>query len=109
MTQRKRRSLNEVLAQTAPETTAPPSTPEPPPPPPPPPAEPEKPRKFTMLVSDEDDERAHRVVDDVLKRARIRPTKSMRADVVRALFLLADGDPSLRDRLAGILRGVRPS
>lgn len=102
MAPRKRRSLDEVLAQTAPESAPPVAVEE---------AEPPvaKPRKFTMLVSDEDDERAHRVVDDVLRRARIRPTKSMRADVVRALFLLAEGDPGLRDRVAGVLRGHKPS
>lgn len=103
MTARKRRSLDEVLAQTAPEKAAAP------PPPEPVPDEAEKPRKFTMLVDQADDDRAHRVVDDVLKRARIRPVKSMRADVVRALFLLADGDPGLRDRVAGVLRGSMPS
>jgi hypothetical protein len=85
----------------------PPPRPEPTPPPPPPPAA--RPRKFTMLVSDADDERAHRVVDDVLKRARIRPTKGMRGDVVRVLFALADEDPELRARLAARLRGTMPS
>lgn len=79
-----------------------------PPPPPPPPAKPAR-RKFTMLVDDADDERAHRVVDDVLKRARIRPTKSMRADVVRMLFALADEDPQLRASVAARLRDSMPS
>lgn len=62
-----------------------------------------------MLVSDADDERAHRVVDDVLKRARIRPTKGMRGDVVRALFALADEDPELRARVAARLHDTMPS
>lgn len=75
--------------------------------PPPPPAT--RPRKFTMLVSDADDERAHRVVDDVLKRARIRPTKGMRGDVVRALFALADEDAQLRAAVAARLRDTTPS
>lgn len=97
MTPSKRRNLSDVLAQTAPETTPPPA-----------PVveaeEQEKPRKFTMLVDAADDDRAHRVVDDVLKRARIRPTKSMRADVVRVLFKLADIDDQLRERVARMLR-----
>ncbi|MGE3414102.1 MAG: hypothetical protein AB7L91_17995 [Dehalococcoidia bacterium] len=80
----------------------------PPPPPALPPAPSVRPRKFTMLVDEADDDRAHRVVDDVLKRGRIRPTKSMRADVVRALFALADEDPELRARLAARLRDTMP-
>lgn len=67
----------------------------------------EKPRKFTMLMSSTDDERAHRVVDDVVRRAGIRATKSMRADVVRALLALADEDEGLRDRLARVLGATR--
>lgn len=58
-----------------------------------------------MLVSDAEDERARRVTDDVVRRAGIRTVKSMRADVVRALFEVADEDESLRDRLAARLRG----
>lgn len=65
----------------------------------------EKPRKFTMLVSDDDDERARKVVDDVVKRAGIRTTKSMRADVVRALFAVAEHDTALREKLAEKLKG----
>ncbi|QJY51238.1 hypothetical protein [Pseudonocardia broussonetiae] len=66
-------------------------------------------RKFTMLVDPADDDRAHRVVDDVVARAGIRPTKQMRADVVRALFAEADQDPALRERLAARLRDSMPS
>lgn len=76
--------------------------------PPPPPPKPPR-RKFTMLVEDEDDERARRVVDDVLRLGRIRPTKSMRADVVRVLFALADEDPQLRAAVAARLHDIMPS
>ena len=79
-----------------------------PPAPAPAPVVDERPRKFTMLVGAEDDERARRVVDDVTARAGIRTTKSMRADVVRALFQLADDDPALRDRLGEALRQRTP-
>lgn len=75
-----------------------------PPPPPPPVAQEERPRKFTMLVGPADDERARRVTDEVVRLAGIRPTKSMRADVLRVLVALADEDPRLRQRAAKALR-----
>lgn len=99
MTGRKRRDLTEIIAQTAPEppvvgqepTTAPdgPTW-----------------RKFTMRVDDVEDERARQVTDDVVRRARVRPTKGMRADVVRAMWAEAEEDPQLRARLASRLRGT---
>lgn len=69
----------------------------------------QKPRKYTMLVSAEDDVTAHRVVDDVVARSGIRATKSMRGDVVRALLAEAEDDPALRDRVAARLRDTMPS
>lgn len=99
MAPRKRRSLDEVIADTVPDPV-PTDTP--------PPVD-TTPRKYTMLVSPADDERAHRVVDDVVRRAGIRATKPMRADVVRALFAVAAADPELRAVVAARLRdGVTP-
>lgn len=68
----------------------------------------DRPRKFTMLNAARDDERARAVTEDVVARAGIRQTKSMRADVVRALFTLAERDPEIRARLAGLLRDGTP-
>lgn len=64
----------------------------------------EKPRKFTMLVAAADDERARRLTDTVVQLARIRVTKSMRADVVRALVAIAAEDGELQQRVAEVLR-----
>ncbi|MDQ2802875.1 MAG: hypothetical protein M3Y41_09390 [Pseudomonadota bacterium] len=66
----------------------------------------EKPRKFTMLNSTADDERARRLTNAVVQLAGIRVTKSMRADVVRALIVIAVDDPELQRRLAEALRNV---
>ncbi len=93
----RRRNLADVLAQTAPEDVASTDTP--------PPATPdEKPRKYTMLVSAEDDVIARRVVDQAVATSGIRPVKSMRGDVVRALMAEADEDPALLNRVAARLR-----
>lgn len=64
----------------------------------------EKPRKFTMLVAAADDERARRLTDTVVELARICVTKSMRADVVRALVAIAAEDGELQQRVAEVLR-----
>lgn len=82
---------------------------EPTPPPPPPAPAPSAavdttPRKFTMLMTDETVERANRVTAAVVARSGIRATKSMRADVVRALFEEADADPDLQARVADRVR-----
>lgn len=53
-----------------------------------------------MLVAAEDDAIARRVVDDVVRRSGARSIKSMRADVIRVLFALADEDPLLRAAIA---------
>lgn len=105
MVARKRRSLDEVLAQTVPEeepVTTPPTQLRP--------AEADDPmRKYTVLLSDADHDRAREVTDDVVALAGIRATKSMRGDVLRVLYQLADQDPDIRRRLADLLRAAMPS
>ncbi len=66
----------------------------------------EKPRKFTMLNSNADDQRARQLTNAVVQLAGIRATKSMRADVIRALIAIAVDDPELQRRLAEALRNV---
>jgi hypothetical protein len=111
---RKRRSLTELIAETAPEAPPPAAPAEPEPvaeqlEPELPPVLDDAPRKYTMTVGVDDDERARDVVTDVVKRARIRPRKAMRADVIRALFLEAEASPGLRAKVAKRLRDGMPS
>jgi hypothetical protein len=62
------------------------------------------PHKFTMLNNAQDHARAVRLVDEIVARSGIRATKSMRADVVRALFAVAAEDANLREAVAAKLR-----
>jgi hypothetical protein len=64
------------------------------------------PTKYTLLLNGRDEERARRVVDDVVQRVGLRPVKGQRAGVIRLLFALADEDEALRGRLAERLRAV---
>lgn len=60
-------------------------------------------RKFTMLNTDEDDRRAQDLTAAVVELAGIRPTKGMRADVVRALVAIASEDLGLQRKVAKLL------
>lgn len=91
----------EVLDDDAPTPT---TASAPPPSAPPVPAQPEMPRRrFTMLVDDVDDRRARELTDVVVRLAGIRPTKGMRADVVRVLVEIASGDERLQRKVAKML------
>jgi hypothetical protein len=70
---------------------------------PPPPVD-ERPRKFTMLFDAADDDRARRLTEAVVVQAGIRATKSMRADVIRALVAIALEDERIQHRVAKRLR-----
>lgn len=94
------RKLGEVLGDDEPE---PKPKPQPAPPATRPPAA-LPPRKFTMLMDDEAIERANRVTSAVVALSGIRATKSMRAEVVRALFEEAEHDRDLQQRLAERVR-----
>lgn len=95
-----------------------PPAPTPPPAPPPaqtaqaappaPPAPPPAPWKYSALLDEDDREIALRVEASVVRRSGIRATKGMRADILRALFALADADDQLQERLAERLRGGPP-
>jgi hypothetical protein len=61
-------------------------------------------RKFTMLNGPEEDARARQLTDDVVRLAGVRPTKGMRADVVRALIDVAAEDPKLQAKVAKLLK-----
>jgi hypothetical protein len=61
-------------------------------------------RKFTMLNGPEEDARARQLTDDVVRLAGVRPTKGMRAGVVRALIDVAAEDPKLQAKVAKLLK-----
>lgn len=82
--------------------------PPPTPPAPAPVAEPPAPWKYSALLDESDREVALRVEAVVVRLAGIRPTKGMRADILRALFKRADTDEELQQWLAAWLRGGAP-
>lgn len=68
-------------------------------------------RRFTMLSTAAEEDQARRLTDSVIALAGIRPTKGMRADVVRALVAIAADDERLQRKVAAIVRkaaGKRP-
>lgn len=56
--------------------------------------------KFTMRFNDDDDTRARHVEDLVIDRAGIRPKKGLRADIIRHLFEIAEGNELILEQLA---------
>jgi hypothetical protein len=98
---RRRRSLTDVIAQTAPDTAATA--------PPPAPAGDGKPWKYTLLLDNSDRDRAQSIEQRAVKLAGIRVTKQMRAAVFRALLAEADTDTDLLGRVAARLRDGAPS
>ncbi len=58
------------------------------------------PWKYTVLLTSADRERALDLEAAVVRLAKVRRTKSMRAEVLRAFFALAENDPDLQRRLA---------
>lgn len=74
------------------------------PPPAPPTPTPTQPWKYTLLLTEADRQAALAAEAAVVASAGIRPTKSMRAEVVRALLALAAEDPVLQMRAGRQLR-----
>jgi hypothetical protein len=56
--------------------------------------------KFTMRFDPTDDDRARHVEDMVIDRAGIRPKKGLRADIIRHLFEIAEGNELILEQLA---------
>lgn len=65
------------------------------------------PSKYTLLLGQRDEQRARDVVDDVVRRSGVPARrKQWRADVIRALFALAEQDEDLRARAAARIRAA---
>lgn len=58
------------------------------------------PWKYTALLTTADRDRALDLEAAVVRRARIRRSKGMRAEVLRAFLAVAQDDPDLQQRLA---------
>jgi hypothetical protein len=67
-------------------------------------APPPAPWKYTVLLTEDDRQTAVDLEAAVVRRAGIRRTKGMRAELLRALFALAAEDEQLQERLAARLR-----
>jgi hypothetical protein len=56
--------------------------------------------KYTMLLDPDTDACVHRVMNNIIDLAGIRPRKGLRADVIRQTFALLDENPAILAQVA---------